>query len=914
MTLECPKCKSPVAREGQRFCYRCGNELRDYYDALNIEIKDLRSDSHPLPVDKAGDTTNGGNGSPYAQTAEFASFKDPAASPAPQSPAPQSPAPQPSGPITLAVEEVGTSTDAVLVEDIAEQKATLRILLPTGDVFDREITQTETQMGKGPRNDLVIADPAVSAAHALIRIENGEYVVNDLGSRNGTSVNGERITAPRTLKHGDVIGMGLSKLTFRLGNHSETGAIQNTEIITAAQTPPLTEGSLASAVIAGGLVAASDVERLRGAGGRRLYRALIEDGLASEESLRDLMSRTFHIDTIDLGSAQIDQSIVTRLQPIIARDHLVFPVSEESGAVILAVADPTDREAIETVERETRLPASIRLSTATEIMEEIDRHYGPRLIGVLPSGDKLEYFINQHETEIGKAAHNHIVLSDPTVSNTHAILIARDKAYSIVDLGSRNGTFVNGERLGTHAHTLRHGDTIQLGQTVLTFKNRAETTANITATLSAEALAEVRKRAGIPEKTEPPAGKAEGAAAAPIAVPIGADVMPVPLVAAEAAAPASSTAETIAEAEAKKKKKKKKGTDDRLKAAYIGGISRILAQVFAVVLSVGLALYITQRNMNSDKPAIETNSKGKAKVKVPAASAGTAFNAGKDAAGANIVVEASGVTQVLETDGVLLIDDSKPNEVLWMQLDSSGQQVGQIKFISTGADIADPEGIASDGSFFYVVGSQSHAEAGQRNALVRFTFDPSSQAIQGQVEVMSNLRDFLLQNVPELKDMSDKPGNAGGLNVEGIAWDPVNGRLLLGLRSPVLNGKALVVPIKLREPRGPFTTDNLLAPGPAIQLSLGGLGIRDIQYDRRTKSFLIIAGAHSTGGNTESLLWEWNGDADQSNAASLPQQVVQLDAAMKPEGAANVKIGGRDYIFIAGDGGRYIKLDYVEGP
>ena len=35
----------------------------------------------------------------------------------------------------------------------------------------------------------------------------------------------------------------------------------------------------------------------------------------------------------------------------------------------------------------------------------------------------------------------------------------------------------------------------------------------------------------------------------------------------------------------KKKKKKKKGGDDRLKAAYIGGLSRILAQVFAVNLS-----------------------------------------------------------------------------------------------------------------------------------------------------------------------------------------------------------------------------------------------------------------------------------------------------------------------------------------
>jgi pSer/pThr/pTyr-binding forkhead associated (FHA) protein len=910
MTLECPKCKSPVARDGQRFCYRCGQELRDYYDSLNIEIKDQRSDSNPLPSNSSNGAATNANEVMPNRTAEFSSPQDPAASAAPQA----------GGTVALSVEEVVINTEPVITRHTAEQRAILRILLPTGDVFDREITQTETQMGKGPRNDIVIADPAVSAAHAVIRVENGEYVVDDLGSRNGTFVNSERISAPRPLRHGDVIGMGLSKLTFRLGNHSETGAIDVTEIIPAPKPPPLTEDSLAAAVIAEGLVKASDVERLRGsdAGGRRLYRALIEHALAGEESLRDLMSRVFRIPVIDLGSAQVDKTVVEKLSARTARDRLLFPVAEEADSVVLAVADPTDTGAVEEAKREIGMPVDVHLATATEILEQVDRYYGPRLIGVLPSGEKLEYFINQHETEIGKALHNHIVVSDPTVSNTHAILIARDKAYSVVDLGSRNGTFINGERLGAHAHTLRHGDTIQLGQTVLTFKNRAETTANITATLSPSALAEVRRRAGIEDKAEPGPGKPEDAPAPAIVVPLGVAAAAAPVPAAQNITPAPLTPEAVADGEDtkgdKKKKKKKKGADDRLKAAYISGVSRIIAQVFAVVLSVALALYISQRNSSTEKPVAELTAKGKAKIKVPSSGAGAPFNAGKDAAGKDVVVEASGVIQVPNTEGVLLVDDSKANEILWMQLDSTGQQAGQIKFVNFGGDVSDPEGITYDGSFFYLVGSQSHAEAAQRNALARFTFDPASQAIQGRAEVMSNLRDFLLQNVPELKEVSEKPGNAGGLNVEGIAWDLVNGRLLLGLRSPVINGKALVVPIKLRDPRGPFTTENLLPPDPAIQLSLGGLGIRDIQYDKRTNLFLIIAGAHSSGGNAESWLWEWNGDADQSNPASLPQQVIQLDAAMKPEGVTNVKMGGRDYMLIVGDGGRYMKLDYAEGP
>src|SRR6185503_18169331 len=261
--------------------------------------------------------------------------------------------------------------------------------------------------------------------------------------------------------------------------------------------PPLTQESLANAIVGASLVPSADVYRLldKEAKGRRLYRSVVEENLASEESLRDLMSRTFQIQTIDLKSAQVDHEIVSKIPPQLARDHQIFPAGKEGENFILAVADPTDKDAIEEAKRQLGMHAVVRLSTSDDILEQIDRHYGARLIGVLPSGEKLEYFINRQEVEVGKAAHNHIVLNDPTVSNTHAILIARNSGYSIVDLGSRNGTYVNGERLGNHAHTLRHGDSIQLGQTLLTFRNRAETTANTTATLTPDALADLRRRA-----------------------------------------------------------------------------------------------------------------------------------------------------------------------------------------------------------------------------------------------------------------------------------------------------------------------------------------------------------------------------------------------------------------------------------
>jgi pSer/pThr/pTyr-binding forkhead associated (FHA) protein len=888
MTLECPKCKSSIARDGQKFCYRCGNDLREYYAALNIEVKEpvLKESKRPASEEV---------------TAQIASV---------------TPISQQNTKVFGSENTEVTSETVVPAAPASAPKAMLRVLLPTGDSYDRELAQTETQIGKGPRNDLVIADPAVSSAHAVVRAEGEHFTISDLGSRNGTFVNGKRLVQPQQLQHGDVIGIGLSKLTFRqaeTGDTLTTLAPDRTLVIQRPAPPPLTEEALANALIAAGLVSQADVDRLRNDGrGRRLYNALIEDHLVSEETLRDLMSRTFQLPTIDLQSAQVDQAIATKLPAHLARQHQMIAVGKEGDNIILAVADPTNAAALEEARREIGSNITIQLATPSAIFEQIDRLYGPRLIAVLPTGERMEYFVSQQEMEIGKASHNHLVLNDPTVSNTHAMLLARDGGYSIVDLGSRNGTFVNGERLGTQSHTLRHGDAIQLGQTVLTFRNRAETVANITATLAPDALDEIRRRAAQMDTT---AEKEMAATSAPSPQAFAHVDNTTPpafpaarLDAATAvAAPAANAKESDADKEEKKKKKKKKGGDERLKAAYIGGLSRILAQVFAVILSVGLALYITQRNMTGNKPVIETSKKGKAKLKLKEGS-GTAFQGGS--------YEASGVVAVPGTEGVLFVDDNRPGEVLWMQVNDAGQQSGDVKIIPLGVTVEDPEGITTDGSYFYIVGSQSKLEAGKVGGLVRFTFDAASQTVT-KAEAISGLREFLIENVPELKNMADVKSQEGGLNIEGIAWDPdpEHRRLLLGLRSPQVNNNALIVALKMRDPNGSFTIDNMQLASPnAIQLALGSMGIRDIQYDSRLKAFLIISGAPEHGEKANFTLWEWNGNADQSNADARPREETTLDMKMKPEGVTRLRVGGKEFIFIVGDASSYIKFDYNEEP
>tara|TARA_R110000850_G_scaffold22504_10_gene66652 strand:- start:554 stop:1462 length:909 start_codon:yes stop_codon:yes gene_type:complete len=60
-------------------------------------------------------------------------------------------------------------------------------------------------IGRSPECQVVVADPRVSRRHAMIRKQDGGFYLFDLGSFNGSYLNGSRVTATRKLNHGDVV-------------------------------------------------------------------------------------------------------------------------------------------------------------------------------------------------------------------------------------------------------------------------------------------------------------------------------------------------------------------------------------------------------------------------------------------------------------------------------------------------------------------------------------------------------------------------------------------------------------------------------------------------------------------------------------------------------------------------------------
>lgn len=106
-----------------------------------------------------------------------------------------------------------------------------------------ELTRLRTTLGRSARNDLWTDDPFTSRLHAEIRQRGDDFVISDLGSANGTYVNGQRLSTPVLLHDNDNIRVGETEIIFveREGTNplrGQTGVLIAPAIETSEQIKP----------------------------------------------------------------------------------------------------------------------------------------------------------------------------------------------------------------------------------------------------------------------------------------------------------------------------------------------------------------------------------------------------------------------------------------------------------------------------------------------------------------------------------------------------------------------------------------------------------------------------------------------------------------------------------------------------
>ena len=84
-------------------------------------------------------------------------------------------------------------------------------------VGERFPLRASTSIGRDASNDVPLSDEAASARHAVLELRDGEWWVQDLGSTNGTLVNGTRIERAERLRAGDELAIGRIALRLETG-------------------------------------------------------------------------------------------------------------------------------------------------------------------------------------------------------------------------------------------------------------------------------------------------------------------------------------------------------------------------------------------------------------------------------------------------------------------------------------------------------------------------------------------------------------------------------------------------------------------------------------------------------------------------------------------------------------------------
>ena len=290
----------------------------------------------------------------------------------------------------------------------------------------------------------------------------------------------------------------------------------------------------------------------------------------------------------------------------------------------------------------------------------------------------------------------------------------------------------------------------------------------------------------------------------------------------------------------------------------------------------------------------------------------------------NGVYEPSAVQQL--PDGKLLIAEDEPNHAFSIvSIDPSGRFIEDEALdtrVITGFKrrLSDLEALARDDEgFIYALTSHSRTRKGNRSPdrehLMRFKIQDgnvlgltSYDNLTQVLETDHKLHDLIRERTKAEVSFEE-------INIEGMAFDPVKKRLVLGFRDPEFNNMALVAFIS--NPKDVFERNVQPEFDEVAILDIDGGGIRSLNYDPVLKNYVIANEVKDENGQKFSQLWTWSGNpTDEPQKISLPN----LQHITNVEAVDSITVNGKPQMILMGDEGnasqkitaKYMLVDYSQ--
>jgi ABC-type multidrug transport system ATPase subunit/predicted component of type VI protein secretion system len=306
-----------------------------------------------------------------------------------------------------------------------------------------ELTQPIVTIGRDAANTIVIQSAGVSRAHAQLTRQGGGFAVQDLGSSNGTFVNGQQISAPRPLAAGDKVRLGqLVELVYEVDIPAPPAPSPDPRAKVArvlpSDLPPARPAPPPDAPVAEGATVLGEA---------LIMPAAEPPQLLVEEAGSVSHSYTLAATVYTLGRAE--DNTIHVASKLVSRHHARLEMTDEGYRIVPLpdVGNPLylqgkplaapyvlkHGDLLRIGGRDPGTMVTLRYhspSTAVQPLSALDVTFGERT-----------------QLTIGRDASNDIRLDVPQVSRYHAQLERVGARYRVRDLRSANGTFVNDQRV-----------------------------------------------------------------------------------------------------------------------------------------------------------------------------------------------------------------------------------------------------------------------------------------------------------------------------------------------------------------------------------------------------------------------------------------------------------------------------------
>jgi ABC-type multidrug transport system ATPase subunit/pSer/pThr/pTyr-binding forkhead associated (FHA) protein len=320
---------------------------------------------------------------------------------------------------------------------------------------------TEIIVGRDPGATIQIDSPGVSRRHVRLTLQNTQFLLEDLGSSNGTFVNGEQLVQPRILKNGDVVGLGrMIHLEYQVILPAVSATMIENDVpipdgtfieeslppipakppggaSVRSQPPAIPPSSVAPPASPEMTLVGEPISISKKPSPAQLTVAIAGQAVKTY---------TLQQSKVTLGRAADNQIVID--SRIVSRYHAYLEqVKDGYQLVVLA-------EAGNPVMFEGRPLTTPRLLQHNDVLRIGSLDPGSMVtITYLNPAQAFEgqatpiRFGEKNTIQIGRDSSNDVVLNAPTVSRYHAQIERVGQRHRLTDLRSANGTFVNDKRV-----------------------------------------------------------------------------------------------------------------------------------------------------------------------------------------------------------------------------------------------------------------------------------------------------------------------------------------------------------------------------------------------------------------------------------------------------------------------------------